>query len=144
MKKLATLGLAIVLTAATVAAQTPSRTHTRPTVPAATALNRVNLKLAWRAYLPVDGQRDGIFSVQFLGEQMLVQLRSGAVILLNAETGQTLWQVRAGAPYRVMYPLGVNYNTVFGYSSTFLFGLDRATGELKYVFDLPAMPSAGP
>jgi outer membrane protein assembly factor BamB len=113
-------------------------------VPSADTLNRLQLKLGWRAYLPLDGTRDGILSAQVIGREMLVQLRSGAVLALNADTGTNLWQSRPGAPYKATYPLGYNYNTVFGLNGTKLYALDRGSGVLQWIYDLPGAPTAAP
>ncbi len=117
---------------------------TRPTAPSHADLNRMHLQLAWRNRLPMAGARDGIATVQVLGGELLVQTRTGLISLLNAENGQVRWQVRLRTPFQGQHPLGHNYNTIFGYNQTFVFGLDRASGELKYIFDLSNIPSAAP
>lgn len=144
MRRAAALSL-LALSVVTVARAEPAaRVHTRPTVPTAETLNRLNLKLAWRTYVPMDGTRDGILSVQPTGKEVLVQTRSGAVISVDAATGQTLWQTRVGTAYQAVHPLGYNYNTVFGYNLTNFYGLDRATGQLLWQFDLGTTPTAAP
>jgi outer membrane protein assembly factor BamB len=144
MKRLAALAVAFVLMEVTLSAQPPSRVYSRPTVPTTDALNRLNLKLGWKAALPMDGQKDGILSTQVVGENVYVQLKSGAVIALNGETGQKLWHARYAAPYKNGFPLGFNYNTVFQVSGTHVYAIDRAGGEIAWVWDLAASPSAGP
>src|SRR5262245_28451497 len=128
MKRFAALTAAFLMIEATLSAQIPSRVTSRPTVPTTEQLNRVTLKFAWKAFMPMDGKKDGIFSVTVLGEQMYVQLRSGAVIALNAETGQRLWHARYADPYKPLFPLGHNYNTIFQISGTHLYAFDRPSG----------------
>jgi outer membrane protein assembly factor BamB len=144
MKRLLALAIAFLLIEATLSAQQPARVTTRPTVPTTEALTRLNLKLAWKAFMPMDGKRDGIFSVQVLGEHVYVQLRSGVVIALNGETGQKLWKAQFADPYKPIYRLGHNYNTIFQVSGTRVYALDRIGGQLVWVWDLAASPSAGP
>lgn len=144
MKKFAILLAVVVLTGSTKLAHSEPRPHTRPTGPSASDLNRLHLQLGWRNRLVMAGGRDGIATVQVLGDQLLVQTRTGLIALLNAENGQILWQTRIRAPYHGQHPLGHNYNTIFGYNHTFAFGLDRANGQLKYIFDLAHVPSASP
>jgi len=144
MKRFAALAIAFVLIEATLSAQTPARVTSRPTVPTTEALTRLNLKLAWKAFMPMDGKKDGIFSVQVLGDQVYVQLRSGAVIALNGETGQKLWHARYATAYKPIFRLGHNYNTIFQISGTHLYALDRPSGQLAWVWDMAASPSAGP
>ena len=125
-------------------AQVGARSYTRPAVPTTAALNRLHLQLGWKNRIAMAGASDGIQTVQVLGNQLLVQTRTGLISLLNAENGQIIWQTRNRTPHRGLLGLGHNYNTIFGYNHTFVFGLDRANGKLKYIFDLHNMPSTAP
>jgi len=144
MKRLAALVVAIGLTEAMVTAQTDSRAHTRPLVPTREALAPLNLKLGWRTYLPVDGTRDGIATVQVFGSRILVQLRSGTIVAVDADTGQTLWKTRVGNPYQATHGLAVNYNSVIGYDVASVFALDKDSGKLLWHSELPNAPSGAP
>jgi outer membrane protein assembly factor BamB len=144
MKRFAALAAALVIIQATVSAQMPARITSRPTIPTTEALNRVNLKLAWKAFMPMDGKRDGIATVQVLGNEMYVQLRSGAVIALNAETGQKLWHARYADPYKPTFRLGHNHNTIFQSSGTHVYAFDRPSGQLAWVWDMAGQPTAAP
>src|SRR5262249_29601825 len=90
-KLLATL-VVVLLPAASVSAQSLARTYPRPCTPPQEVLDRINLKMDWRVYIPMDGVRDGFLSIQLLGDQILVQTRSGGVALLDAATGATIWR----------------------------------------------------
>jgi len=145
MNKLMLPVFAILATAATVSGQPNlSRQYTRPAVPTQEALNRLNLKLAWRSYLPVDGRRDGVLTAQVLGDQVLIQLRSGALLAINAETGKTEWHYRLDTPYRVSNEVGLNAKLLFAMSGTRVVVLDRTTGKLQWEYDLGTVPSAPP
>jgi outer membrane protein assembly factor BamB len=144
MLKLFTPVVALALTAGTVSAQFQTRVNSHPLVPSTDALNRLNLKMAWRTYLPVEDSRDGVATVQIMGDRIYVQTRSGAVIAVNADTGQQVWRTRVGQPYNVIHPLGFNYNSVFGYNGSRLFAIDRATGRAKWETNLPNVPTTPP
>ncbi|MBY0527443.1 MAG: PQQ-binding-like beta-propeller repeat protein [Gemmataceae bacterium] len=144
MKKLVALTAAFILIEAMVTAQSPSRVLGRPEAPPTEALNRLNMKLSWKAFVPMDGPRDGIATTQLLGDQLFVQTRAGAILALNAETGQTIWSARIGAPYKVLYKLGHNHDTIFALNTTWLFALDRPSGQLKWLYNLASAPSAAP
>ncbi len=144
MKKLAALVAVIVLMETTVTAQEPPQLYTRPALPSAEALDRLNLKLAWRANVPTQGKRDGFFSIQVLDDQILVQTRSGTVSAIRAEDGTTQWSVPLGVPYRVTHLLGRNNSSVLAVSGTQLYALDRNTGIPQWEFSLPAALSAPP
>src|SRR5689334_16433120 len=97
-----TIGLlAVMLVSSAAGAQELSRVYTRPTPLSREALDRLHLKQAWRALVPVADRRDGVFSVQFLGDQIVVQTRSGVVVGLNAADGTTQWRKQVGIAYRV-------------------------------------------
>ena len=142
MKKFAALVAALALMESTAFGQNGPRQFTRPTPPTAAALNRLHLQLGWRNRIPMANGRDTIATVQVLGGQLLVQTKTGLIALLNAENGQTIWRVRSRLPHEGQHALGHNHNTIFGYNHTFAFGLDRANGQLKYIFDLAHAPSA--
>jgi outer membrane protein assembly factor BamB len=144
MKMLAAPLLAVLLTAGIASAQITPRVYNHPLVPSAEALNRLGMKLSWKAFLPVEDSRDGIATAQVWGDRLFVQLRNGAVLAIHADTGQTLWRARVGPPYRPLQPLGFNYDTVFGVNGTLLFALDRASGRTKWAMELPNVPTTAP
>jgi outer membrane protein assembly factor BamB len=145
MKKLVGAVVTLALAAPLAPAQSLARTYTIPCVPPREHLDRLNLKLDWRLYVPMDGMRDGFFSIQILdGGQLLVQTRSGGVVLIDAATGATLWRARQGQPYAVTQPLGYNRSLVFQVSSNRLYALSRATGQQQWDMVLPNAPSAAP
>jgi outer membrane protein assembly factor BamB len=98
--------------------------------------------MAWRAYIPMDGARDGLANVQLIGRDMLIGTRSGMITLLNAETGEARWRTRVGIPYRPVGMPTANSRTVLAVSNTYLYALDRATGQLQWQFRLPGGVSA--
>jgi outer membrane protein assembly factor BamB len=136
--------LALMLTATAVTAQDPRLLFSRPAVPPREALDRLNLQLGWRTYIPVESGRDGIYSVQFTGREMFVQTRSGMVVSLDPETGETHWRSLPGLPYRDKHPVGYNSALVFVVDATTLYALSRATGAVVWQFDLPDAVIAAP
>jgi outer membrane protein assembly factor BamB len=143
MKTFAAVLPLLLVAGATASAQTP-RQFTRPAVPAREILDQYNLNLAWRVYIPTDRLRDGLFSVQALENQVLVQTISGTVIALNLADGSTLWRAHVGLPYRVSQPLGLNAKLVFVTQGPRLFALERDTGVPLWELSLPNAPSAPP
>ena len=116
MVRLASAIVGLLFVGTAVSAEDGTRVYSEPAVPSRAALDRLNLKMAWRARLPVEGRRDGVFSVQITdygaAQQILLQTRSGAVIALDGLTGATQWRARIGSPYVVAYALGYNTKTV--------------------------------
>jgi outer membrane protein assembly factor BamB len=123
---------------------TATRVYTQPAIPGREALDRLNLQLTWRTYLPVGSPKDGIGTVQHLGEQIFVQLRSGLVIAIDPNTGDQQWRAAVGEAYPVIRPLGYNDDVVLVTNGTRIYGLDRATGRQQWVLDLPLVPSTPP
>jgi hypothetical protein len=143
MKKLAGVVATLVLSQALATAQT-SRMYTRPAVPSEADLDRLNLKVGWRVYVPTEGRRDGIFRVQAVDGLILVQTLSGTVTALNPLDGSTLWRTRVGSAYRASQPLGYNDRAVYLVQGTHLYSLDRKTGRLRWEFDMPNAANAAP
>jgi outer membrane protein assembly factor BamB len=144
MKTTATAITLTLLAVTAVQAQDPKRQYTQPAVPSREVLDRLNLKLGWRAYVPMDGRRDGIFTVQLAGDDLLVLTRSGLVVCLDTETGRARWRSRFGHPYRTGVGLGFNAQSVFMVSDQDLYAIDRANGQLQWDYELPDGPTATP
>jgi len=145
MKKLAILVAALLLAATFVTADDQTRQYTRPAVPSSDALDRLNLKMAWRTYVPTDGKRDSLIGAYVLPGQLLVQTRSGLVIALDPETGQQQWRTMVGQPYQLVRGLTHNSQSVFAISTgTVLFALDRRTGDVQWQYELPNGVAAFP
>jgi outer membrane protein assembly factor BamB len=150
MKKQAIGLAAVLLTGVVVSAQGPSTLYTQPSLPSSDTLDRLNLRLAWRIYLPTEGRRDGIFSVQIperlepAGGLILVQTRSAEVIALDSATGSTLWRTQVGTPYAMRQRLGYNSKQIFVANGVDLYALSRDTGQIEWVFTLPHVASAPP
>ncbi|HZY83782.1 MAG TPA: PQQ-binding-like beta-propeller repeat protein [Gemmataceae bacterium] len=145
MKRLAAAALTVVLTAGAAAAQTPRwQIFSRPSPPPREALDRLNLKMAWRVFVPVGERRDGIATVQIDGNDMFVQTRSGLIVRLDAETGVTYWRARVGNPFQVFRLLAINRRAVYAVNSTFVYALDRATGAVQWQYRVVGGLSASP
>jgi outer membrane protein assembly factor BamB len=136
--------LTLVLTAATLTAQVPPQIYSRPAVPPREALERLNLVHGWHTYIPMESMRDGIYSVQLAGPDMLVQTRSGLIACLEAETGRTRWRTMPGQSYNDKQPLGFNSRLVVACNGTHLYAFDRSRGGQVWAFDLPTAPIAAP
>jgi outer membrane protein assembly factor BamB len=143
MKKLMALA-ALLLVHSAAFGQNTNRVYTQPSIPSREALDRLNLKLAWRTYLPTDRRRDGIYSVQLADDQVLVQTRSGMITALSAADGSTLWRANFDVAYHVNNLLGFNAKLVLATRMATLYALDRRTGQMVWSLPLPGGPSAAP
>ena len=145
MKRYAGALSAVLVAAAIVAGQENlARLYTHPLTPPDEALERLHLKLAWRSYIPTDGRRDGLLSVQILSDQILVQTRSGMLVALNPADGSAQWRAAIGLPYRALAPAAINDRSLFVYNGVRLFSLDRKTGQFQWELTPPNGPSAAP
>ncbi len=124
----------------------PDRTsiYTNPQPPGRAALERLNMKMAWNAHVPMEGMKDGLVVIRLTGKRLLVQTRSGLVTELDAETGKTYWRTRVGNPYQILQPLTYNSSTVFVLNNNYLYGLDRSDGTVQYQMTLPGGIAAPP
>jgi outer membrane protein assembly factor BamB len=141
---LASMLAALVLLASTATAPSSAQVYTQPSLPDPEALQALNLKLGWQTYIPMDGRRDSLFSIQHAGDSLLIQTRSGLVCAVDAETGQIRWQARLGRPYRTSVPLGYNTQAVYVVNDQTLIVLDRQTGQFLWDFDMPSAATAAP
>jgi outer membrane protein assembly factor BamB len=158
MRTLLALAL-LMLTAAATLGQGDIRIHTNPKMPPKDVLESLSLKKGWHAKLPMDGLRDGFYSLQLIpGPQftlLLVQTYQGSVIAINADNGDILWQTPVGLPYQLMQPAGYNNIAIFVCRRENLYVLDRDDGKQQlytvesetnkpvYGLALEAVPSAG-
>ncbi len=125
------VALAVTLTVALgLYAQGPAQIYTRPAVPPREALERLNLRMAWRIYVPVVGRRDGIRHVVILHDQVLVLTRYGVVLSLDPLTGEVDWRTFVGEPFGVTLPLEVDADHVYVVNYGQRYKLLRTTGEL--------------
>jgi outer membrane protein assembly factor BamB len=150
MKRLARTLLAAMIVAAgwagmLQAQQSPrAKWYTQPVPPPKELLDRLNLKMSYRIYVPMDGRQDGLATVQLQGRDLFVQTRSGLVTLIDAESGATSWRQRVGRPYVVEHTLAFNSREVYVINNVYLFALDRLTGAVNWSFRLPEGVSAPP
>jgi outer membrane protein assembly factor BamB len=100
-------------------------------------LDRLNLKMGYRIYVPMDGRQDGLTTVQLSGRDLFVQTRSGMVALIDAETGITSWRQRVGRSYVAEHALAFNSREVYVINNVYLYALDRLTGAVNWTFRLP-------
>jgi outer membrane protein assembly factor BamB len=121
-----------------------SEIYTQPTPPPREALDRLNLKVGWSLNLPVEGKRDGLFSVQVLEKELFIQTRSGLIVVVNADTGEIKWKTRVGTIYRPVHPVGYNSKTMFVVSDTDLYALERSNGQLIWQYRMRSSAAAPP
>jgi outer membrane protein assembly factor BamB len=133
MKKLLASLIALVAATTALSQEGTIRIHTKPVLPSLETLDRLNLKMAWKLKVPMDGLRDGFYSLQlFPGKDfplMVAQTYQGAVVAINAENGDVLWRTLVGRAYQIAQPAAVNSRTIFVSRREFLFALDRETGK---------------
>jgi outer membrane protein assembly factor BamB len=142
MKRLLCVAAATILGTAAFAQYT--RIWTQPAVPTPEVLDRVGLRLGWRAAVPVDGPRDGIATIQNLGDVVIVQSRRGAITAFDPSNGAAKWRAAVGLAYPVTHAVGYNDSFILVANGTRIFALDRATGKGLWDVDLTATPSSPP
>jgi hypothetical protein len=142
---LLTAVLAAGLLAATLQAQiSRSRIYSRPAVPSAEVLRRLNLVVAWRGYVPMDGSRDRIIRTELEGKDLFVLTASGLIARFDAETGRLFWRTRVAKPYTLSPFITSNSRSVYVGANADAFGLDRATGNIKWQYSVRHAIAAPP
>jgi outer membrane protein assembly factor BamB len=135
---------AIGLTTSSEAQQTRAKLYSQPVPPPRELLDRLNLKMNFRVYVPMDGRHDGLATVQLHGTTLFVQTRSGLVTLIDAETGAALWRQRVGRAYVSEHRLAFNSREVYVVNNVYLYALDRLTGAENWHYRLPEAVAAAP
>jgi hypothetical protein len=144
MRKPAGAMILVLLTATVVAAQRPRYLYTQPPLPSEQALDRLNLQMSWHTYIPMDGKHDAILDYQLHLRDILIQLRSGTMISLNAATGALQWRAEIGNPYAPSIGFDVNAQSVFVVKGARLYALDRQTGVVQWEYTLSNAAAAPP
>ncbi len=139
MKKLLVAMSLVFLGFASAHSQAPYKVRTNPKLPMRDALDRMNLVIAWNTRVQVDGNRDGIFSVQVIPgspNQLVVQTYKGVVYLYDADNGDLIWQTQVGVPYWTPMPAAFNSQSIFVTRRSVLHVLNRFNGTQRvYTYD---------
>jgi len=143
MSKFIGAGLAVLLAASAATAQDP-KLYSTPPLPSREVLDRLNLKMAWSASVPMDGRRDGFASVQLNNGQVIAQSRSGVISAFDAETGKALWTLAPGKAYDTSFPPTFNSKSVLVVNGVHLAAIDRNTGRLQWQHRMLIGVSAAP
>jgi outer membrane protein assembly factor BamB len=145
MSRFAWAGLPVVLAVtALCVGDDRTRLYSDPQLPPVEVLDRLNLKLEWSLYVPMDGRKDGLFSVHLNDGFMFVQTRSGTVAAINTGTGRMVWHTSFGRGYQTAFPLAINSFGVFAVNGGTIYGLDRATGAVTWKLRQPEGLSTAP
>jgi outer membrane protein assembly factor BamB len=144
-KLFAGAGCALLFAALLMASDDPTRIWSHPAPPSPEALDRLNLQQEWAVYVPMDGRRDGFANIQVVGNQLIVQTRSGMISILESDNGgRAKWRARTGRLYQAGLPPTVNTKSVFTTDNGNLYALDRETGTLQWQHNLSVVLSAPP
>jgi outer membrane protein assembly factor BamB len=130
-----------ILTLLAVAAAAPAAVAQLPARQAAPidrdALDRLNLRADWNAYIPVAGQRDGLAHVQPVDDQQIyVQTKAGLLVAVDARTGRQQWSHQFANSYAGSYPVAVNVKYCFAVNLGKVYCFNRYTGSLMLEQDL--------
>jgi outer membrane protein assembly factor BamB len=121
-----------------------TKIYSRPALPTAEVLRRLNLTLMWSTAVPMDGRHDSIILARMDRNDLFVLTRSGQVARVDAETGMVRWRARVGKPYTLVPSLATNIRSVYVIADATIYSLDRGNGALKWQDPLPAGLSAAP
>jgi hypothetical protein len=112
-------------------------------VPSSRDLERLNLDLAWKAFVPVDNRSDGIAVAQLIEDRAYVQTRTNVLIVLDAATGTEIWRTTLPKRNVPAFPVAANRQLLLVVNGPRLFILDRSDGKQKFNIELPSTVAAG-
>jgi outer membrane protein assembly factor BamB len=133
----------MLLLAGTALAQKDTRVYTAAKVPSPRDLDRLNLTMDWKVFLPLENRGDAIASVQMIEGQIFVQTRSNILVVLREDSGEEVWRMTMPKRYLPTFPVAVNRDLVLVINGPRLYLLDRSNGKFKYDIDLPSTVAAG-
>src|SRR5689334_16052659 len=134
----------VLLAVATTASAQTTGVYSKAVPPDKAALERLNLKIEWSAYVPVEGRRDTLTQIQTFDDQIFVQTRTGMIIAGDALTGRIQWSAQLGnGGYANTYPVAVNSEYVFVAHVTKLHAFHRYSGVVEFVADMSSPPTTG-
>ncbi len=129
---------ALCLVAGPAAAQPPAAPPSRE------ALDRLHLRNEWTAYLPLEGQKDSVETVQVAdNNQIFVQTQAGLLVALDADSGAKQWAFHYPTGYATLYPLAITDDFVFALNVARLYCIHRYTGVLEFDYELPGYATTG-
>lgn len=150
----------LLISFASAQAQAPFKVFSSPKLPPREALERMQLVTAWHNRVTVDGNRDGVFSVQLIpgnaGSQLVVQTYKGGVFLFDADSGDPIWKTHVGMPYGAPQGAAFNSHSILVTRRSMLHVINRFNGaqrafvyepalkQLNFGYDLPFTPTATP
>jgi hypothetical protein len=165
------VGLALLLLASPVFGQRDPGNYTEPTLPSMRDLDRMNLTMAWKYSVPVDGRSDGIATFQIMRKphepteeekldaekkkeplipryepyenEIFVQTRSGTLLLLRESNGETIWTWTPPRRNAPVVGVAANFTTVCVMNLSKLYLLDRKDGKVRQSLELPSTPTTG-
>jgi outer membrane protein assembly factor BamB len=93
----------------------------------------------------MEGKKDGVATIQLVGDLLVVQLRSGTMVAYDAERGTVRWHVHPGQPYPpVVQNATVDDRYVITVRDVRMFAYDRRDGHLEWMYELTTIPSSPP
>ncbi len=131
------------LTACPASAQLNSGISGESLLPSSRDLDRLNLTVAWKNFLPMSSKSDGLATVQIIEKQIFVQTRNNVLVVFDETTGDELSRIAMTKRNLPVFPVAVNRDVVLAVNGPHLHIYDRRNGKQKYVVDLPSTVAAG-
>src|SRR5262245_22359742 len=132
----------LLLAAALSAPAQTAGVYSRAVPPDKAVLERLNLKIEWTAYVPVEGRRDTLTQIQTIDDQIFVQTRTGLLIAGDALTGRLQWVTQLGnGGYANTYPVAATSKFVFAAHVTKLYAFHRYPGAVEFVAQTASPPT---
>src|SRR5262249_790382 len=133
-----------ILAVAPLAPAQVNNVYSRAVPPDKSALARLNLKIEWTAYVPVEGRRDSLTHIQTIDDQIFIQTPTRLLIPPDLPTGRLQWVAQLGnGDYVTTYPVAANAEYVYAANVTKLYAFHRYSGVTEFVADLGSPPTAG-
>lgn len=107
-------------------------------------LNRLGLTMAWWGQSAVDPRRDHVAFLTADEQNVYVQSSTGMITAFQGEVGRRLWTQLLGVPEQQAFAGSTNDEQFLVSIGLQIFGVDKMTGQLRWVLKTKDHPSAAP
>jgi outer membrane protein assembly factor BamB len=123
---------------------TAQLTQARGGIPSNATLSQYGLEVAWSGQAVLNPSRDKVQHIALDEQMVYVQGTNGVVTAFDSETGERVWALQLGRFDEPSFPAISNEESVLIVIGPYLYGVDKASGNMMWKIRLPGAPSTGP
>lgn len=107
-------------------------------------LGQHGLVRRWFGQMPAISPREIVTTLKVSDGLLFAQTSKGRIFCLESESGSLRWQAVVGDATSEVYPPAISGESIFVASADKLVHIDRTTGQVQWVRELPSAAASGP